>query len=55
VLLLTRLGVRVPESPEAKGVPGRFVRYEENAYRLPIGVTVFWVVAGFVVLVLAVW
>jgi len=45
VLLLTRLGGRA-SAP---------ARYEANAYRLPIGVTVFCVIAGFVLLVLAVW
>ena len=30
-------------------------RYDENRYRLPVGTTVFWVVVGFVALVLLVW
>ena len=55
VLLLTRLGGRASAPLGEDGPPGRPARYEANAYRLPIGVTVFCVVAGFVALVLAVW
>ena len=55
VRLLTRRGVRVSEPLGTGGTPGQRVGYEENAYRQPIGVTVWWVVAGFVMLLVAVW
>ena len=52
---LTFLGVPMPADRVGGIRRTTAARYDENLYRLPVGVTVFWVVVGFAALVLLVW